>query len=432
MKSALHAVLVSLLLVLVVGTASAMATPPPVAAPATQAAGQSSSSDQSATAGATSTQSSPSNVNIPVRVLSPGNGGSVAQSNSSTALAGAVNLNATQQQIGQNQAGGGSGPATQAAGQDNSSDQTADSTATSTQTSPSNVNIPVRVLSPGNDGSVSQSNDSTAGSLAANLNATDQKIGQNQAGGGGPAVQAAGQANDSTQSADAAATSTQDHAVNYNIPVRVLSPGNDGSVDQSNSSTAAAIGINANLTDQQIGQNQAGGGSSFAAPYVQAAGQKSSSTQDATSTATSTQDHPANYNIPVRVLSPGDDGSVDAVERLDRALPGGEPEQDRSGDPPEPGGRGAVPRTARPGRRPGRLQRSGRHLCGDVHAVVREQHERAGARSEPGRRRVGHAVQQLVRRGARAQREPAVPVDLAEPGWQAGARVAARRIPAQR
>ncbi len=310
MKSALHAVLVSLLLVLVVGTASAMATPPPVAAPATQAAGQSSSSDQSATAGATSTQSSPSNVNIPVRVLSPGNGGSVDQSNSSTALAGAVNLNATQQQIGQNQAGGGSGPATQAAGQDNSSDQTADSTATSTQTSPSNVNIPVRVLSPGNDGSVSQSNDSTAGSLAANLNATDQKIGQNQAGGGGPAVQAAGQANDSTQSADAAATSTQDHAVNYNIPVRVLSPGNDGSVDQSNSSTAAAIGVNANLTDQKIGQNQAGGGLSFAAPYVQAAGQKSASKQDATSTATSTQDHPANYNIPVRVLSPGDDGSV--------------------------------------------------------------------------------------------------------------------------
>ena len=310
MKAALQVVLVSLLLVLVVGTTVAMATPPPAAAPATQTAGQSSGNDQSATADATSTQSSPSNVNIPVRVLSPGSGGSVHQSNSSTAVAGAVNLNGTQQHIGQNQAGGGSGPATQAAGQDNSSDQTADSKATSTQTSPSNVNIPVRVLSPGNDGSVSQSNDSTAASLAANVNATDQSIGQHQAHVGGPAVQAAGQANESTQSADAAATSLQDHAVNYNIPVRVLSPGNDGSVDQSNSSTAVGVGVNANITGQQIGQNQAGGGGSYGAPYVQAAGQQSASTQDATSTATSKQDHPANYNIPVRVLSPGDDGAV--------------------------------------------------------------------------------------------------------------------------
>ncbi len=310
MKAALS-VLVSLLVVLVLGTTAAMATPPPVAAPATQTAGQSNGSDQSATADATSTQSSPSNVNIPVRVLSPGNDGSVDQSNSSTALAGAVNLNATQQHTGQNQAGGSGGPATQAAGQDNTSHQTADSTASSTQDSPSNVNIPVRVLSPGNDGSVSQSNDSSAASLAANLNATDQSIGQNQAGSGGPAVQAAGQKNGSSQSADSTATSTQDHAVNYNIPVRVLSPGDGGSVDQSNSSTAVALGVNANLTGQKIEQNQAGGGSYGGVPYVQAAGQQSASTQDATSDATSTQCDPANYNIPVRVLSPGNDGSVE-------------------------------------------------------------------------------------------------------------------------
>ncbi len=311
MKAALQVLLVSLLLLLISGTAVAMATPPPVAGPATQAAGQSNGNVQSATAGATSTQSSPSNYNIPVRVLSPGNGGSVDQSNSSTALAGAVNLNATQQQTGQNQAGGSGGPASQTAGQENSSQQKADSTATSTQSSPANYNIPVRVLSPGDDGSVSQSNDSTAGSLAANVNATGQSIHQDQTGGGsGPATQAAGQKNGSTQSADGTATSTQDHPVNYNIPVRVLSPGNDGSVDQSNSSTAVGIGVNANLTGQKIDQNQAGGGTYGGVPYVQAAGQEASNCQTATSSATSTQDHPANYNIPVRVLSPGDDGSV--------------------------------------------------------------------------------------------------------------------------
>ncbi len=376
MKSALS-VLVSLLVILVLGTTAAMASPPPVAAPATQTAGQANGNDQSATAGATSTQSSPANYNIPVRVLSPGNDGSVDQSNSSTALAGAVNLNGTQQQTGQNQAGGGSGPASQTAGQDNASHQKADSTATSTQDHPVNYNIPVRVLSPGDDGSVKQSNDSTAASLAANLNATDQSIGQHQAGSGGPAVQAAGQANGSSQSADSTATSTQDHAVNYNIPVRVLSPGNDGSVDQSNSSTAVALGVNANLTGQKIKQDQSGGGSYGGAPYVQAAGQLSGNKQDAKSNATSTQKDPANYNIPVRVLSPGNDGSVkQSNDSTALSLAANLNKTDQSIG--QQSGRSGARRRPRPGRRPGRGQQAGRRCHGDVHAVAPEQHERAG------------------------------------------------------
>ncbi len=312
MKTALQAVLASLLLVLALGTTTAMANPPAVPAPDTQTAGQSNGSDQSATSDATSTQTSPSNVNIPVRVLSPGNDGSVSQSNDSTAASVAANLNATDQSIGQKQAGSGGGADVQAAGQENGSDQSADSTATSTQDHATNYNIPVRVLSPGDDGSVEQSNSSTAVSGAINANLTGQDIGQKQIGGGGygaPYVQAAGQANDSSQTADSTATSTQSGATNYNIPVRVLSPGNGGSVEQSNASTALSLAANLNKTDQSIHQKQLGAGPSHAA-LVQAAGQDAYNDQDATSTATSTQRHPSNTNVPVSVLSPGNAGSV--------------------------------------------------------------------------------------------------------------------------
>jgi hypothetical protein len=298
-----------MLLVLALGTTAAMATPPAPADPSVQEAGQSNSSDQSATSNATSTQSGATNTNIPVRVLSPGNDGSVSQSNSSTAGSIAANLNATSQSTGQQQAGAG-GAGVQAAGQDNASSQSAESTAGSTQDRPANYNIPVRVLSPGHDGDVEQSNSSTAVSVGANANLTEQDIHQKQAGGGGaPNVQAAGQQNASTQHASSGATSTQTGAANYNIPVRVLSPGNGGTVSQSNDSTALSAAVNLNKTGQGIGQHQVGLGHSYA-PLVQAAGQAASSSQSAGSTATSTQSDATNTNIPVRVLSPGNDGSV--------------------------------------------------------------------------------------------------------------------------
>ena len=118
--------------------------------------------------------------------------------------------------------------ATQALGQSASNQQSASSDATSTQVNPSNQNISVRVLSPGDDGSVSQTNASQALSAAGNLNKTSQSASQTQGGGGG--TQAAGQTADSKQSADADASSTQLHPSNQNIDVRVLSPGDNGSV----------------------------------------------------------------------------------------------------------------------------------------------------------------------------------------------------------
>jgi hypothetical protein len=66
--------------------------------------------------------------------------------------------------------------------------QSATSNANSTQINPTNTNISVRVLSPGNDGDVTQSNRSGAISFAGNSNDTTQSASQTQSGGGGAAA----------------------------------------------------------------------------------------------------------------------------------------------------------------------------------------------------------------------------------------------------
>ncbi len=284
---------------------------------ATQALGQSASNQQSANSDATSTQVNPSNQNISVRVLSPGDNGSVSQTNASQALSAAGNLNKTSQSASQTQGGGGG---TQAAGQSADSKQSADADASSTQLHPSNQNIDVRVLSPGDNGSVHQTNASQAEALAGNANKTEQTADQTQGGGSG-GTQLLGQDASNKQHADADAESKQVKPSNQNIGVRVLSPGDDGSVKQTNASEAAAVAGNANKTTQDASQNQGAsqplltsrctsscdGGSSG----TQALGQDASNKQDADADASSTQIHPSNVNAPVRVLSPGDNGKVE-------------------------------------------------------------------------------------------------------------------------
>jgi hypothetical protein len=149
----------------------------------------------------------------------------------------------------------------QAIGQKAASEQDAEAEATSEQYHPSNTNAPVRIASPGGGGSVEQSNDSAALAAAGNLNATKQRADQNQpapGGAGGVGVQAIGQHATSAQHADATATSIQKGASNLNAPVRIGSPGDDGSVEQSNASLAAALVGNANLLLQQAMQTQGG------------------------------------------------------------------------------------------------------------------------------------------------------------------------------
>jgi hypothetical protein len=321
-----------------------------------QSAAQSAGNLQLAGSSATSTQYNPSNENISVRVLSPGDDGDVSQSNNSSAESGALNLNGTGQKLSQDQSGSGSGccdaaqQAMQQAAQWAGNAQKAESNAESTQKNPSNENISVRVLSPGKNGSVDQSNNSTAQSFAGNLNLTKQDTHQSQGssdgkvpitkdptskypsksssdsqdgrtydpcgcGSGSKQIQAAGQDALNLQKAKSNATSTQIDPSNENISVRVLSPGSDGDVSQSNNSTAQSFAGNANLTKQKIEQTQSGSsggemlvpllsklcGCSGHSTGIQAAAQQALNVQGAFSNAESKQIHPQNVNKSLRL-----------------------------------------------------------------------------------------------------------------------------------
>jgi hypothetical protein len=161
----------------------------------------------------------------------------------------------------------------------------------------------VSILSPGaGGGSVAQTNASEAVSTAANENATAQRAGRQ---GGGAAERSAGQAARNDQDAGSQATSEQDHPSNTNIQVSILSPGaGGGSVRQGNRSKARSAAGSRNATRQAA--EQAGGG--HRSGGTQALAQRARDEQDASSEATSEQDHPANVNIVVAILSPGAGG----------------------------------------------------------------------------------------------------------------------------
>jgi hypothetical protein len=306
-----------------------------------QVAGQEASNSQTANAGASAVQLAPSNTASSIRVLSPGNGGDVSQSNSTTAAAAGLNDNATSQSVDQSQAGGaapvtlregdghGKQPekgsdATQIAGQSATNNQTADAFAAAAQVKPSNSASSIRVLSPGDDGDVSQSNAATAVGIAANGNWTDQSVDQSQGGGspmlvrgeapggkggGSDATQIAGQEASNHQSAEAGALALQLKPSNSTSSIRVLSPGDDGDVSQSNSTTALATGLNLDKTSQSLDQSQAAGGHGGSA--LQVAGQGAWSRQNAAAGSAAFQLGASNENAPTRVLSPGGGGSVD-------------------------------------------------------------------------------------------------------------------------
>ena len=308
-------------LALGVGAGPAMADDPV----SSQTAGQFAGSVQSAESNANSTQVNPSNTNINVRVLSPGDDGDVSQENNSYAEADATNDNDTDQSVDQSQYGGGGGDAFQEAAQEAVNLQKAEADAESKQIKPENKNISVRVLSAGDNGRVSQENNSKAKSKAENDNDLEQDIDQEQGGGGAPmssgpygqyndhgyggtGIQAAGQEAVNKQYADADAKSVQYKPSNTNISVRVLSPGDDGDVSQENNSYADATAKNDNNTDQKIDQKQRSYGK--ASDLIQAAGQSAFNFQDADADAESKQIEPENNALSFRLLSWGDGGNL--------------------------------------------------------------------------------------------------------------------------
>jgi hypothetical protein len=282
----------------------------PVAGP--QIVAQSADNAQEAKAAAVTEQTGATNENISVRVLSPGNNGPVTQSNVASSNAAAGNANGTAQSATQSQSGSGG---SQTVGQAASNEQSAAALSGTVQEHPTNSNISVRVLSPGDDGPVTQSNVASSNATAANLNGTHQTADQTQGGGsdsckcGSAGEQVIGQDASNHQGALAGSLTVQKGAKNENISVRVLSPGNNGPVTQSNVASSNAAAGNVNGTHQTAGQDQAGG-SCKCGSGTQVIGQSASNAQGAAALSATIQEKPSNSNLPIRVESPGDDGPV--------------------------------------------------------------------------------------------------------------------------
>ena len=303
MKRLLLVLALSFLLLLLAGLGTATA-----GLPAGQITGQTAGSGQAAGSAAGTAQQGPTNQNGSVQVLSPGDAGSVSQSNEASSNATAANQNGTSQDADQS---GGSGD--QVVGQSAQNDQAAQAAALTLQSGASNVNTPTHVLAPGDAGSVSQSNDASSDAAAGNTNAADQSADQEQADGSccsGSGSQIVGQSADNEQDAAALAATQQENPSNENVSVRVLSPGNDGSVSQSNEASSNATAANANETKQDADQTQSGDSCGCGSAGDQFVGQSATNDQDANAAALTAQKDPSNQNISVRVLSPGDSGDV--------------------------------------------------------------------------------------------------------------------------
>ncbi|MGB2953442.1 MAG: hypothetical protein WBB74_08610 [Gaiellaceae bacterium] len=210
-------------------------------------------------------------------MLSPGDNGNVSQANSVSADSKAKNENEAEQTATQN--GGSSGPGStgvQAIGQLAGNDQTARSGALAVQDGATNTNVPVRVLSWGGNGSVTQSNDVSAKSRAKNENEATQNATQNDSslkGGrgcgcdGSTEVQAIGQAALSHQNAESLAIGAQlgeknprcgcgSDSGNSSDPVNVLSFGGSGDASQTNDASADSRARNWDMADQLATQDQ--------------------------------------------------------------------------------------------------------------------------------------------------------------------------------
>jgi hypothetical protein len=310
-----------------------------------QTASQTAANDQDSLAAALANQEKPENSNISIRVLSPGNSEGVTQTNSVASNANSSNSNSTAQTANQNQGSGGAvenasdgkccpskETGVQIASQNATNEQGSLAAALANQEKPENENISIRVFSPGNDGPVSQTNSVTSNANSSNSNSTAQTASQNQGSGGQSSdlhplngdmgdkkdhccpssttgIQVAGQTAESSQHSAALSGAFQKGASNTNMPIRVISEGDDGPVTQTNSVESNANSSNTNTTTQTANQNQAGG-SGGSALGIQVIGQEAKNAQFSAALSAAIQEGASNTNSPFRVWSPGAGGAV--------------------------------------------------------------------------------------------------------------------------
>ena len=266
--------------------------------------GRSADNDQDATALA-ATKQKPSNGNISVRVPQPGENGDVRQSNEASSKAEAGNLNLTMKadqsqgrllQVRERSPGDRSVGEVGAGCRGHRRDHP----------KPSNTNAPIRVLSKGDDGDVWQSNEAVLEAEAGNLNLTEQKADQEQAGGSG--LQVIGQEAKNDQDAFALGLTIRRSRERERAPAR-LEQGGTAATSGSRTRHRRGRNDNLDLTKQKADQSQE------ATPCrmrerSRVIGQSAKSEQDAAAITATIQEKPSNTNAPIRVLSKGDDGDV--------------------------------------------------------------------------------------------------------------------------
>ena len=239
-------------------------------------------------------------------------GGSSGQDNHAGASSTAANTNNTTQQSAQTQQASAPQSAdgqSQSARQSAPTDQAANASANSTQVAPTNVNVVIRLDSPGNDGPVAQTNSSQANADAGNTNSLSQGSSQSQNGAGSAAgqSQSSSQSAPTTQSSQSTSTSTQVNPLNANIVIRNKSPGDEGPVTQTNSVQSTAGAANSNAVDQAASQLQGAGGPGSG--QSQGATQSAPTVQTAGATATSVQGSPTNASVTIDPAAPDPNGS---------------------------------------------------------------------------------------------------------------------------
>ena len=189
----------------------------------------------------------------------------------------------------------GSPPPIQAATQSATTAQQAAALSSAEQVQPQNVNVSIRINSPGNDGDVTQTNSVGSTANAGNQATTSQSANQSPSGGGTPwwpiKVPTRGSnpwAQPSAAPAPAAPTTTQ-----ANTAGSEANSGNDASTrqgsDQSQGSSCGCDGSN--------------GG-------VQSVNQQAGTEQSALAASKAVQVDPKNENVSIRINSPGNDGNV--------------------------------------------------------------------------------------------------------------------------
>ena len=186
------------------------------------------------------------------------------------------------------------------------------------QTGAKNTNVPIRVGSEGDNGDVSQTNSVDSEATASNENSAEQSADQDQSSGSGSesccksgstGVQTADQKAENEQGALAASKAEQSHPENTNVSIRVLSDGDNGDVEQTNSVASEANASNENSAEQSVEQEQSSGSGSGSccksgSTGVQTADQTAKNDQTAIAASLAKQDHPKNTNVSIRVLSP--------------------------------------------------------------------------------------------------------------------------------